>query len=222
MAYVDHLDKRTRPGPIAAVVAIHAGIGYLLVTGLGGVIAERIFVENPDAVEIPLDPPPPVEDPPPQQNDATVDPVPQVPTPPVDFTKPVEFEVEPAKLPPFDDFVVTKIPVPTPGPSVAPSPKFDPVAARPRNDPARWVTTDDYPASEIRKGQEGTARFRLEIAANGRVESCTITRSSGSDRLDAATCRNVERRAKFEPARNTENKAVAGRYESSVRWVLPE
>ena len=225
MAYADNFNRAARPGPIAAVIAIHAGIGYLLVTGLGGAIIDRIIQKNPDVIDIPIDPPTPIDEPPPPQpEDSAVDPIVQVPTPPLDFNKPADFKVEPADLPQVDDFIITKIPVPmpTPGPSVAPKPSFDPVAARPRNDPSRWVTTDDYPSAEIRKGSEGTARFRLQIAANGKVESCTITRSSGSARLDEATCRNVERRAKFDPARNGENQPVAGRYESSVKWVLPE
>ncbi len=68
----------------------------------------------------------------------------------------------------------------------------------------------------------GKARFRLEIAADGRVTNCTITGSSGHSQLDAATCALVGRRAKFQPARGSEGEPVAGIYTSAIDWQLPD
>ena len=64
--------------------------------------------------------------------------------------------------------------------------------------------------------------MRKLIAASGRVESCTITGSSGHPELDRATCELVARRARFDPAKDSSGAKVSGTYTSSVRWQLPE
>ena len=68
----------------------------------------------------------------------------------------------------------------------------------------------------------GKAKFRLEIAADGRVTSCTITGSSGYLALDQATCALVSRRAKFQPARGNDGEPVAGSYANTIDWQLPK
>lgn len=222
MAYIDASHHRARTGPVAAVIAIHAGIGYLLVTGLGATIVERLIEPNPEAIDIPLDPPPPPEDPKPKTE---ADPVEQkfvAPVPPLDFKRPVELDIEPAKFPPIDDLVLVPQLPKLPEAKITPSLAFDPVPAKPRNNPGMWVTPDDYPSGPLRRGQEGITKFRLEIAANGKVESCTVTGSSGVEQLDQATCRYVERRARFNPARDASDKATAGSYSSAVRWQIPD
>ena len=57
-------------------------------------------------------------------------------------------------------------------------------------------------ASALRNEEEGTTGFRLTVGPNGRVTDCTVTSSSGSNALDAATCRIMRSRARFTPARN--------------------
>jgi TonB family protein len=54
------------------------------------------------------------------------------------------------------------------------------------------------------------------------VTSCTVTSSSGSASLDAATCRIMTERARFIPARDRRGRAVADSLSARVRWVLPE
>ncbi|MCH2487931.1 MAG: energy transducer TonB, partial [Erythrobacter sp.] len=113
-------------------------------------------------------------------------------------------------------------PVPTPRVTPTQPPVGPSVGAKPRNDPTAWISTDDYRSSWINREMTGTARFRLEIAANGRVTKCTITGSTGHAPLDQATCRLLEQRAKFQPARTGSGEPIAGSYESAVRWVLPD
>ncbi|MFC0205952.1 TonB family protein [Novosphingobium soli] len=102
-----------------------------------------------------------------------------------------------------------------------PPARFAPRAARPRGDAARWVTTEDYPTADIRAGHTGTVRFRLSIDASGRVSGCTVTQSSGFPGLDAATCRNVAKRARFDAASDATGEKVGGTYEGTIRWVIP-
>jgi protein TonB len=84
------------------------------------------------------------------------------------------------------------------------------------------VTTDDYPTADIRAGHTGTVRFRVGIDASGRVTDCTVTQSSGYAGLDAATCRNVTRRARFDAASDAMGEKVAGTYDGTIRWVIPQ
>ncbi len=109
----------------------------------------------------------------------------------------------------------------TPVPSDPPA-RFAPKVARPRGDVARWVTTDDYPTADVRAGHTGTVRFRLAIDGAGRVTGCTVTQSSGYAGLDAATCRNVTKRARFDAASDGTGDKVTGTYEGTIRWVIPQ
>lgn len=220
MAY---LDTRSRPsfGSMAAVIAIHGAVGAALILGLtvSGVIA-------PPDVPIPtfeVKPPPPPLPPEPRPSEpAASQPKLHVPLPPIPI---------PVPRPPMDatELVLPPVPTPQPGPRAlptphipAPTPSFAPLAAKPRNDPARWVSTEDYRSNWIRQEMTGKARFRLEIAADGRVTSCTITGSSGHPQLDAATCALVSKRAKFQPARGSEGEPVRGSYSNAIDWQLPE
>jgi protein TonB len=221
MAYLQHSNWRERPGAVVAVIAIHAVVGYALVTGLSFTqIIEAI--DNPDAVDVtvPINPPPPEDTPKPEAK--MMDNPVVAPLPPVDVSPQRPAMDTTTIIPPLTDIVPKVIPSPTPGPSTRPSPALDPIAAIPRNNPANWVTADDYRPSWINSEMVGTARFRLQISADGRVDSCTITGSSGYAALDKATCELITRRARFDPARDSSGAKVGGIYSSSVRWQLPE
>ncbi len=94
----------------------------------------------------------------------------------------------------------------------------DPV---PRQPLAALVAPDDYPAQALGAGQGGTVRFRLDVGTDGRVNSCTILRSSRSNILDATTCRLLRSRARFTPAVGASGMPVAGRIEDEIVWMPP-
>jgi TonB family protein len=91
----------------------------------------------------------------------------------------------------------------------------------PSGNPGNWVTTNDYPTRALANRDMGTTSFRLEVSAQGDVTSCTISQSSGHADLDAATCKAVARRAKFEPAVDYDGQPVASMYSNRVRWQIP-
>jgi protein TonB len=95
------------------------------------------------------------------------------------------------------------------------------VGPSPKGRRAEWITTDDYPGSAQRAGEEGTTGIRVQIDAEGRVQSCTVTQSSGSSTLDDATCRLYQRRARFNPAKDTAGNKIATSYNDRVRWQMP-
>ncbi|MDP4538966.1 TonB family protein [Qipengyuania sp. DY56-A-20] len=231
MAYADQI-RRPSPTGMIAVVAVHAAIGTALITGLSftGVLKPPPKPLTGAQIELPK-PPPPEPSPEPQREPrpearAPVETI-VAPTPPITFEPPTPgFETTKIVLPtrpiverPGSD--PTAIPAPQPSAVSTPS-GVAPLAARPRNDPGRWITSNDYRSSWIARELTGTARFRLEIAADGRVTDCTITGSTGHSILDTATCRLLEQRARFEPARNAKGDAVAGSFANAVRWELPD
>lgn len=228
MAYTDHSNWRERPGAVAAVIAIHAGLGYALVTGLSfDQIVDQM--KNPQAIFID---PMPVEPPPPPPVEPAVEPQPAIA--PLPYTPPstIDLQTEPARidttdilLPPIED--VIRI-VPTPGPttrasaSPSPAPRFDPVAAKPSNAPGGWVTQDDYRSSWINRGMDGLVSFKVTVGIDGRVLDCAVTRSSGHSQLDESTCANVSRRARFQAARDSTGEKITGTFSSTVKWQIPE
>lgn len=82
-------------------------------------------------------------------------------------------------------------------------------------------TSDDYPISSLRREEQGTVSFRIDINRSGRVRRCTITKSSGFARLDQATCNIVKRRTRAKPARDAFGDATTGTMTGRVRWVVP-
>jgi TonB family protein len=84
-----------------------------------------------------------------------------------------------------------------------------------------WIRTNDYPASALREGRSGRTSFRVEVDKSGRVSKCTVIVSSGHDDLDKATCGYVTERAIFDPATDKKGRVVAGVYQNSVMWRIP-
>ena len=109
-----------------------------------------------------------------------------------------------------------------PAPSAPPPPRFTPVGAAPKGNPANWATPEDYPSRPLREGVQGTTGFRLTVSTDGRVSSCEITASSGNAELDAATCKYVTSRARFTPAKDGEGQPTTGVYANRVKWVIPK
>jgi protein TonB len=123
---------------------------------------------------------------------------------------------------------VSEPPPPAPPPPIvlAPpppaAPRFTPKGAQPKGNPGNWATTNDYPSRALREEREGTTSFRVQVGPDGRVTDCQVTGSSGHADLDAATCENVRRRARFTPATDGEGNPTTGSYSNRVRWVIPK
>lgn len=95
------------------------------------------------------------------------------------------------------------------------------VAAQPIGDQAALITADDYPAAARRAGKEGVVAVTLAIDASGYVADCTVTTSSGSPDLDAATCALLRERARYSPELDEQGRVIATVRSRKVRWTLP-
>ncbi|MEN9925600.1 MAG: hypothetical protein RL268_1726 [Pseudomonadota bacterium] len=216
MAYADQEVSGNRIAAFVIVALLHVALGYALVTGLAYEGVKQL-VKKVTTVDIKKDEPkkepppppkkaaaaPPIVAPPPKMNISAV-------APPVEIVQ----TVPPPAPPP--------VIVAPPAPIAAPPPRVQPKQATPKGNPANWATTNDYPTRALREEREGTTGFRVTVGADGRVTSCSITSSSGSPDLDEATCSNVTRRARFNPATDGEGNPTTGQYSSRVRWVIPK
>lgn len=225
MSYVhSHDDPAARVKALAITGGVHALIGAGLVLGLtySGVIEEDVFRPTKQwPVAEPTTPPPPPDTTDPEV--VTAKPV--APIPDVDLTGNTRQTVDEwtdQRVPEDPGLVPTPTPTATFAPTPTPTATFTPMLARPRNSPLGWISSEDYPGAGIRRGLEGTTAYRLVIGSDGRVDACEITASSGHAVLDSAACRLLERRARFDAARDGSGQTVVGTYSGQVTWRLPE
>lgn len=87
------------------------------------------------------------------------------------------------------------------------------IATRARHLSGR-IEDEDYPRSAYRDRAGGSVTARMTVGTDGRVTNCRVTRSSGNAEIDATTCRLIERRFRYEPARDRSGRPVA----SDVGW----
>ena len=216
MAYADQQMSGNRITALIIVAIIHIVLVYALVTGLAYTGIKQIM-KRVTTVDIKKDEPKKDEPPPPKQQQA---PPPIVAPPPrinVNLTPPpITTVVTPPPVAPVIPIISP------PAPVAPPSPRIQPKQASPKGNPGNWATTNDYPTRALREEREGTTGFRVAVGPDGRVTSCSVTSSSGSPDLDEATCSNVTRRARFNPATDGEGRPTSGAYSSRVRWVIPK
>lgn len=223
MSYVTAtVSPAARARSAVGVVAIHALLGAGVVIGL--TITEIIVEEDPGIIGINLEDPPEVL-PPPTPIESTAPTQTSIITAPErDIDVLIESSRPADPVIPILDAGVILDPRPPeifiPGP-VAP-PTFNPVAPLPINGPVGWITNNDYPRRGLTRGLEGTSGYRLVVSSNGRVSECQITRSSGHAVLDDAACRLLERRARFDPAKDNRGQVVVGTYTGQVTWQIPD
>ena len=89
------------------------------------------------------------------------------------------------------------------------------------NGPQSWVSTDDYPPSALRAGEQGTVAMTWDINAQGRVENCQVTTSSGSDALDRASCAAITRRGRYSPALDSSGTPIRSTGSTRIGWRIP-
>lgn len=231
MAYADSNEmSKSRLVSIILVIGLHIFLGYALVTGLAYEAVDKV-VSTITAVEVEEEIPEEEEPPPPPEEIVEIVPPPVfVPPPPVQppprANQATITNERPPAAPPTPR-AAPPAPVPPPAPPPPPPPPPPPAVSErpnpvPRGNPGNWANANDYPSRALREEREGSTGFRVTVNADGRVENCTITRSSGHDDLDEATCKNITRRARFRPALDPNGREISGSWSSTVRWQIPE
>ncbi len=215
MAYADQEMSGNRIASFVVVALLHVLVGYALVTGLAYEAVQQV-VKKVTTVDIKKDEP--KKEPPPPPKKAAAPPPIVAPPPKINVNvtpPPVQTVVTPPPAAPVVPIIAPPAPVPA-------APRVQPKQPTPKGNPANWATTNDYPTRALREEREGTTSFRVTVGPDGRVTGCSVTSSSGSPDLDDATCANVTRRARFNPATDGEGQPTTGSYSNRVRWVIPK
>jgi protein TonB len=95
------------------------------------------------------------------------------------------------------------------------------LAARAERESGSLSGERDYPRAARRAGLEGSVGVRFIVEPSGRVSGCTIIRTSGHPELDTTTCRLIEQRFRYRPARDAEGRPMAEVISRTFDWMLP-
>lgn len=80
------------------------------------------------------------------------------------------------------------------------------------------LTNADYARSGVSRGTNGTVFIAFRVRSDGRVDRCRVVRSSGNATIDGETCRLVERRFRFRPARDAAGRAIDFTLQTDFTW----
>lgn len=207
-----------------AVLLFHAGLLYLIQSGLARKLTEAVIAPEIIARIIPMEPPRPEKAPEPPKPQKTPEPPKPVkivtprPTPP----KPQPTPEPVPSLPPSP----TAIEAP-PAPPTPPAPPAEPPPA-PANTAPRAVGLNeiqcappkpDYPRQSVRMGESGTSVINLTFDEKGKITKAIVKKSSGSSRLDEAAVEAV-RRMSCQPFM-LNGRAVPVTADQPINWQLP-
>jgi len=237
MAYGSYSSGQDRARSLAAVIAIHAAVGYLLVSGMGMDIAKRVDSEFKVIQISPSQPPEPAPDKQPAKAEEGA-------------ASPENLRAKPSQIVLSSPEV--KLPIETPvvvapasgpgndasaGASDQPGPGMGSggqgegsgsgrggdgtgdggIISGPRHLSGAF-TRKDIPRSVWNAETRGRVVVRFTVGADGRARDCHIRQTSGHPALDDITCRLIEQRFRFEPARDERGRAVASPYGWVQEW----
>lgn len=187
---VQRSGRRTRAIGVVAATALTAGFGYMFATGMNLDITKPEPTVMQMLILTPPEPPPPVEEIKPVEVPEEI--VEAAPAPPELVAPDIEFEIEtpPVITAPVAPPVVIPDPVPA-----APAPAVGTGRSAPK---LRAGNKPAYPAAAMRAGEQGTTQLEVCVSAAGRVTSVSVTKSSGSSRLDDAASKWI-RNERFTP-----------------------
>jgi protein TonB len=238
VAYRTNISNRDRGGAIAAVIAIHIGLFFMLLNLSGA-------LDSPEAQNVLrvidlAQPPPPPPPPPPQQKTQPKPKEKEGGSAPPNIRSeatPVEAPKPKVILPPVQQIVASPTPrqgtAATQGASDLPGPGTgaggsgngtgsgnggngsggggDNAVAEPPHLVTPVLTGRDFPSGLLDQWPRGATVFmRLRIDPRGFVSECTIDRGTGIAAIDSVLCNLAHDRLRYRPAFNRAGQSVAG------------
>lgn len=94
--------------------------------------------------------------------------------------------------------------------------------AVPTDNPGTWIVSGDYPSDMLKAGQPALVEFRLSVGVDGVPTACYIQSTTRPKEFDAAVCKSVMGRARFDPALDADGKPLQSYYRNTVRFQIPD
>lgn len=224
MSYASQQQGLTGPKLVALIIALSIvggiGLGMVVYLAVDGV---KEAIERVTTVNVEEEPPPPPDEPPPPED------IPQPTSPPPPVAPPPPFNVAPnppqivtvQTPPPPQPTRVQPSTVAPPGPPTPPKPPSKARGVQPKNQRS-WSARiqENYPARALREEIEGTVGVRVTVTGDGRATGCSVTASSGSDILDAAACKDLERYGRFDPALDDAGNPTSAAWSTRITYKL--
>jgi periplasmic protein TonB len=235
-----HASERERWVSVAGVAIVHAALAAALLSGLAPRLTAVRDVALATFDVIPPAPPPPVVAPAPvtaktpePEGEAAPPALRAVPKP-VAAPKPIVPPPRPLPAPPkaAEGTAISAGAAPTPGPGTGAGGVGDGLGSGANGTGTGGgggtsatlirgaIVNRDYPGEARRAKLGGTVTVAFTVQPNGRATGCSVARSSGVASLDATTCRLVEKRFRYTPARDAAGNAVAEKRGWRQRWWL--
>ena len=223
MSYASQQQGLTGPKLVSLIIALSivglVGTGMVLFLAVDAV---KEMVERVTTVNVEEEPPPPEEEPPPPPEDM---PEPTSPPPPV--TPPQMLNIAPNPPP-----VETRQDIPPPAPTntrpttIPTAPPGPPRVSKARGvqpkNQRSWAARiqENYPRRAAQEEIEGTVGVRVTVTADGRATGCSVTSSSGSNILDDAACKDLERYGRFDPALDDDGNPTNAGWSTRITYKL--
>lgn len=235
MAYVDRQKGADRLKAMAGAALFQAALGYVLIVGLGYNVVEQT-ARTLKVFNVSEPPPPPPLQEKPREDKATKEeegaasppnlraqPAPiVVPPPKVRIPVPPKLATSdrPSPAPPGNDPTAGTSNIAGPGTGsggtgigtgsggAGTGPGGGGSASRARRERGGF-STSDYRRLARGLPLSATVHVRYTVSPSGRVSGCSVTRSSGRPDVDSTTCRLIEQRFVYRPARDAQGRPVA-------------
>ncbi len=91
----------------------------------------------------------------------------------------------------------------------------------PKSSPGNWISTLNYPVSEISRGGRGIVNFRMDIDASGKATKCEVLQSASSPEFKRAVCLTLMKNAEFNPALDADGNPISWYWRNTVVFQLP-
>jgi Gram-negative bacterial TonB protein C-terminal len=94
-------------------------------------------------------------------------------------------------------------------------------AVTPKESPGRWVVSEDYPTKMLNAGQPAIVEFRMNVGPDGVPTQCHIQTTTRPKEFDDAVCGSLMRRAKFDPALDSDGNPISSYWRNRVTFLIP-
>ncbi|HEX8193288.1 MAG TPA: energy transducer TonB [Allosphingosinicella sp.] len=84
------------------------------------------------------------------------------------------------------------------------------------------LSDSDYPPGLVEQAPSGVVWVRYVVETDGSVSNCTVTETSGHRAIDEITCDLIERRFRYDPARDGAGRPIRSNLVEKYEWEVED